>query len=148
MARASRKKAEAVAPAASSALRPSTSERGEVVLSLDGQEFCLRPSYEAIVEFEAITGLGLLQLARSAIDGAMPVSILAQVAAECIKAWGRATKSTSAVGVNAGRVAELILESSEGYRGALVAVASMLSLASTGGYTASGELKPATTTTA
>lgn len=143
-----RKKPVAAASADAEPARPPVTERGEIVLILDGQDFCLRPSHEAIFEFEAITGQGLLQLTRSALDGSMPVSVLAQVATECIKAWGRATKSTSAAAVNAQRVAELILESDQGYRGALVSVASMLSLASTGGYTASGELKPVTTTMA
>lgn len=134
-------------PASAEPVRPHVAERGEIALNLEGGSFILRPSHEAIFEFEAITGKGLMQLTRAALDGSLSLGAAAQVAAECIKAWGRATNSASAAGVNAPRVAELILESKEGFHGALTTIAGMLSLASTGGYTASGELKPTTGTT-
>lgn len=128
-------------------VRPHVAERGEIALNLGDQELILRPTYEAIESFEAVTGKGLLQLTRAALDGAMTLGETAQIAAECVRAWGRATEKASAVGVNAPRIASLILESPGGFRSALVTVAGMLSLASTGGYTATGELKAGTTTT-
>lgn len=143
----SRKTAAAAAAPASKSVRPHVSERGEVALKLDGQDFVLRPSHEAIVEFEALTGQGLMQLARAALDGSMRLGVASLIVTECVKAWGRATNSTSAQGVNAARIAELILEADGGYHVALTTVAGMLSLATTGGYTASGELKPTTGTT-
>lgn len=114
---AARKKQAAAAPApALETVRPHVAERGEIALNLDGQELILRPSHEAIVEFEAVTGKGLMQLTRPALDGSLSVGAAAQVATECVKAWGRATNSPSAMGVNAPRVAELILESKDGRR--------------------------------
>lgn len=145
MAGRKRQSAEAPAPSAES-VRPHVAERGEIALNLDGQELILRPSHEAIVEFETITGQGLMQLTRAALDGSLSVGAAAQIATECVRAWGRATESKSAQGVNAIRIAELILESKDGFHGALATIAGMLSLASTGGYTASGELKPTTGT--
>lgn len=141
-----RRKAVAAAPD-QPAVRPHVAERGEIALNLGDQELILRPTFEAIEGFEAVTGKGLLQLTRAALEGTMSLGETAQIAAECVKAWGRATEKASAVGVNAPRIASLILESPGGYREALVTVAGMLSLASTGGYTAQGELKAGTTMT-
>ncbi len=129
-------------------VRPHSTERGEIALPLGGADYVLRPSHEAIDEFQAITGKGLMQLARDALQGSMTTGECAQIATECIRAWGRATKKASAIGVNAPRVNELILESEGGFHSAITTIAGMLSLASTGGYTASGELKPTTKPTA
>lgn len=127
-------------------IRPHVEERGELALSLDGQTMIMRPTFEAIHAFEVSTGKGLLQLAQEALNRTLPLFELAQVVTECVKAWGRATKSASAQGANAPRVAELILESEGGFYAALNTVAGMLALATTGGYTAQGELKAGTTT--
>lgn len=134
-------------PKGDATIRPHVAERGEIALNLGDQELILRPTYEAIEGFEAITGKGMLQLTRAALDGALTLGETAQIATECVKAWGRATEKASAVGVNAPRIASLILESPGGFNEALRTVAGMLSLASTGGYTASGNLKAGTATT-
>lgn len=144
---AGRKKLDAGSPGMDDAVRPHVEERGEIALVLEGESLIMRPSYEAISAFEVSTGKGLLVLARSALDGTLAFSEAAQIATECIKAWGRATGSKSAQGVNAPRVAELIMESEGGFRSALQSIAAMLALAVTGGYTAQGELKATATMT-
>lgn len=128
-------------------VRPASAERGEISLTLDGGAFVLRPSFEAIDAFEAATGKGLLQLAQESLRGALRLGEVAQVVTECVRAWGRATGQKSAQGVNASRVAELILEAEGGFVEASKTISAVLSLASTGGYTAQGEVKATGTTT-
>lgn len=113
--------------------------RGEVALTLDGAEFVLRPSYEAIVEFEAATGRSLIDLAQAAGAGSLSLSDAAAIVTACVKAWGRATGNKSAAGVNAKRVAELLIE--EGLLLVMKRLEIVLFLAATGGVTASGEVK-------
>lgn len=127
-------------------VRPANAERGEITLTLDGAEFVLRPSNEAIMAFEEATGKGLLQLAQESLRGALRLGEVAQIATECIRAWGRATGQKSSQGVNALRIAELITEADGGFVTACKVISAMLSLASTGGYTAQGEVKATGTT--
>ncbi|MFA7505296.1 MAG: GTA-gp10 family protein [Burkholderiaceae bacterium] len=122
-------------------------ERGEIALVLEGDTYVLRPSYEAIESFETATGKGLVQLSREAIEGRLRLGETAQIAAECIRAWGRAKNRPSVAGVNAVRIAELIIESEAGVIGASRTLATMLAMAATGGYTAQGEAKAGTMTT-
>lgn len=128
------------------AARGANEERGELALVLDGQDMVLRPSHEAIRAFEAATGKGLLQLAREAMDGTLTLSETAQVACECIRAWGREEKNLGFAGSRADRIALLIMESDGGLFKAMATIAALLSLAATGGCTATGEVKPATRT--
>lgn len=128
--------------------RSANAERGEIALELDGQSFVLRPSFEAIEAFEGSTGKGLIQLTREAIDGTLRASEVAQIATACIRAGGRATGDSSAAGVNPQRVAELLLEGEGGLAEAMVVLAGVLAMASTGGYMASGEAKAGTRTSA
>lgn len=127
--------------------RPAVEERGELTLELGGASMSLRPSYEAIVGFEAATGKGLLQLAREALNGRLTLAETAQVACECVRAWGREAGDQNAAGSNAKKVAKLILEAEGGLHATLQTVSAMLSLAVTGGYDASGEAKPSAMTT-
>lgn len=123
------------------------SERGELALVLDGQTFVLRPSFTAISAFEAVTGKGLLDLTRAALDGRLPLAEGALIAAECIRAWGRASDNVTARAVSTERIAELLIEMDGGYRAGLAVIGSVLALAATGGCTAQGEVKAAATTT-
>ena len=125
--------------------RPHVEDRGELALVLDGVTMVLRPTFEAIEAFEAATGKGLMQIARDAIDGRLTVGETAQIACECIRAWGRETDNEDAAGARPKRVANLILDAEGGFRAASGTVAAVLALAATGGYTSSGELKPVTT---
>ncbi|WP_242149618.1 GTA-gp10 family protein [Sphingomonas sp. BAUL-RG-20F-R05-02] len=126
---------------------PVVGDRGELALLLDGAQLGLRPTFEAIDAIEASTGQGLIDLARMALAGKMSLSVTSQIAAECIRAWGRETGDKGAAGANARRIANLILDSEGGFHAALQTVAAMLSLATTGGYNSSGEMKPSTTMT-
>ena len=126
--------------------RPASEERGEVSLVLDGATMALRPSYEAIVAFEASTDKGLLELARAALEGKMRLADLSQVVTECIRAWGRATQQPSIAASNAVRIGQLIAEAEGGMARVLGIVSGMLSMAVTGNFTASGEVKAGTTT--
>lgn len=121
-------------------------ERGEMELVLGGQAFVLRPSFEAISAFEQATGKGLIDLTEAALARRLTLSEAAQIASECIRAWGRAVENVSARGVSTARVAELMLEAEGGFQVALTTVAGMLALASTGGFTAKGEAKAVGTT--
>lgn len=129
------------------ATRPASAERGEVVLVLDGGDYVLRPSFEAIAAFEESTGKGLLQLARDAVDGGLRLHEMAEIVCECIRAWGRATGTKSAAGVNARRIGELLVEADGGMMAVQRVIAGVLAMASTGGYTALGERKAEATTT-
>ncbi len=126
--------------------RPAVEDRGELTLSLAGVEMGLRPSYEAIDAMEKALGRGLVDIARAALGGTLTLGETAQVATEAIRAWGRDADSKDAAGATPVRIGRLILDSDEGFHGNLKLVAAMLSLAVTGGYDSSGNLKPVTKT--
>jgi hypothetical protein len=121
--------------AAKPAAAPVNPARGEAEIVLEGTTFGLRPSYEAVVAIEEATGLALGVLASAAATLRLPLAKLALVVTELIKAWGRSTETRSATLVNPDRI------------GALIHDAGVLHGAATGGYYASGEARPATTTT-
>ena len=82
-------------PKIAEATRPPSEERGELALILDAAVMVLRPSHEAIESFELATGKGLIELANGSISGKLRLGEVAQIATECIRAWGRATGSKS-----------------------------------------------------
>lgn len=122
-------------------------ERGEFALELEGVSFTLRPTYEAILAFEAETGKGLVELAGAALGGSLSLSELATIVAHCIRAWGKENKDVAASGVNAARIGGLIMEGNGGVSQAMILTGSMLALATTGGINAKGEVKAAAATT-
>lgn len=124
--------------------RSANEARGEISLILGGEEFILRPSYEAIQQFEQQTGRGVFKLAKLALDGELTAVDMAIIATECIKAWGRATENASASHVNARKVGELMQEAEGGWIRALDAIGNVLANAAMGGYTSKGEPKPET----
>lgn len=127
--------------------RATVGDRGEYSLMLAGVMMGLRPSYEAIDAVEKALGRGVLDVARDALAGRLSMGATAQIACECIRAWGREANDKGAAGSNPVRIGQLIYDSEDGLHGAQKTVAAMLSLVVTGGYSASGELKPATTKT-
>lgn len=127
--------------------RSTVEDRGEFSLLLAGTTMGLRPSYEAIDAVEKTLGRGVLAVTREALAGRLSMGETAQVACECIRAWGREANDTGAAGSNAVRIGQLIYDSPDGLHGAQQTIAAMLSLVVTGGYLSSGELKPATTMT-
>lgn len=110
---------------------------------LGGMEMVLRPTFEAIEAIELKTGKGLLQLARESLAASLTVSECAQISTECVRAWGREVDDENAAGANAKKIAALIIESDGGINAVMGKLAGVLSLASTGGYNAKGELKAA-----
>lgn len=119
--------------------------RGEATIDLDGETFGLRPSYEAIVALEASTGKGLLQLARESVAGMLTSGEVAQVACEFMRAWGRENDNEGAAKSNPRKVGMLVQDNG-GVAAAMGKVSAVLTMAATGGYTASGEVKAAKTT--
>src|SRR3546814_19710491 len=84
-------------------------------------------------------------LARDSLNGALTLAETAQIACECIRAWGRANDDRGSAGANTQRIAELIMESDGGLRTALSTISAMLAPAVPGNSTAQGEVKPVTT---
>lgn len=115
--------------------------RGEVSLELEGQEYVLRPSFEAISAFEAQTNRSLIDLARAAGDGQLKTGEAAIIVTECIRAHGRAIDDKAMTAFNSARVGELILQADGGLLIVTKRLELLLFMAATGGYTGSGEVK-------
>ena len=118
-------------------------DRGEISLMLGGQEMVLRPSYEAIVAFETQTGKGVAELANEAALRKLKLSEAAVIACECIRAWGRESKSKAIEGSQVAKVAQLLMECEGGFLTACTHLSAMLVMAVTGRYDGKGKLKPA-----
>ncbi len=111
--------------------------RGEIDMVLGGKTYVLRPSFQAIAAFERATGLSLIQLTDAARLGSLSMSGAQAVVTECINAAAKRDLDK----VAPERVGELIYEADGGLFIAQKRLAALLSLASTGGYTAAGERK-------
>jgi hypothetical protein len=122
-------------------------DRGELAVILDGTTMVLRPTFEALSEIEQTLDRGLVDLARDALGAKLKLADTAQIVTVCVRAWGKETENKGAAGANAQRIARLIVDSDGGLYTVLQTVAKMLSIAVTGGYNSSGELKPSTTMT-
>jgi len=122
-------------------------DRGELAVILDGTTMVLRPTFEALSEIEQTLDRGLVDLARDALGAKLKLADTAQIVTVCVRAWGKETENKGAAGANAQRIARLIVDSEGGLYTVLQTVAKMLSIAVTGGYNSSGELKPSTTMT-
>jgi hypothetical protein len=121
-------------------------ERGEVPLLLDGSEFVLRPSYEAIEAIENQTGKGIVALFEAARAIELTSGETVTIVHQCIRAWGKATGDTGARAANRERIREMIIEAEGGLVGVQLRLAVLLGNYVSGGYTASGEAKAATGT--
>lgn len=64
-------------------------ERGDVPVMLDGNEYILRPSFEALVEIEERLGMGLVPLARRFMDGQFGIRDVTAVVAAGIGGSGQ-----------------------------------------------------------
>lgn len=113
------------------------------MLLLEGVEYGLRPSWEAVQAIENKLGRGLVELGRDATMGRLTTGDAAVVIGELIRAWGRATEQKQVAAFKDTRIGELLFEAGPGfgYVGVMRAVGGVLSLAATGGYTAQGEMK-------
>lgn len=123
---------------------PGIDSRGRLALPLQGVDYWLRPSWEAIQAIEDQLGRNTLELAGAATGGTLSTAAMGVIAAEMMKAEAREDpeKGASYRAASPKRLAEMIYE--EGTPAIMARIAIILLGAVTGGYTASGEPKPAT----
>lgn len=119
-----------------------TQTKERLTVELDGIEYPLRPSFEALTAIERQTDASIMVHSRAAAMGTLSTSSLAAIVAECIKAEGRHMKDDALVGVNAKRIGELIYETPGGTKIVMQRVLVLLMMATTGHYTAQGDIKP------
>jgi len=126
---------------------PEVDVRGQISLPLDGQEYVLRPSMEAIMAIEARLR-PLLPLTQEAVAGSLTLHDLGIITAEFMRAFGKANPNdplkTTYLHSKPETLARLIYEA--GQPKVCIRVATVLMGALSGGYEASGEIKAATTT--
>lgn len=120
--------------------------RGHVSLKLDGTEYILRPSFEAISAFEGTTNRSLIDLAKAAGESQLKLGEAAVIVTECIKAQGRSSDDKAMAAFSASRIGELIQEADGGLVIVMKRLELLLFMAATGGYTSAGELKATTKT--
>lgn len=115
---------------------------GQITVPLDGQDYLLRPSYEAILAIERELG-PLFGLAHRATLGQLTAEEQAVCVAELMKAHGRADKEASADyrDPKPKRIGELIYEA--GLPRICARLGVLLAGALNGGYDAAGEAKAA-----
>ena len=122
--------------------------RGHITLPVDGTEYVLRPSFEAIVSIERQLGRSLFDLAGDSTQGRLSFEDMGVIASEMMRAYGKSNPedplASSYRGAKAERLSELIYEAGGPRICARITVLLMGAL--TGGYTASGEVKPVATT--
>ena len=75
-------------PAAAAATPPANPHRSEVTIELDGRIYLLRPSYQALAEIEAMTGIGVMALVRRFADRAFGFHDVTAVITAGLKAAG------------------------------------------------------------
>ena len=115
--------------------------RGEFTIPLEGVDHVMRPTWEAIVAFEAATGKSLVVLAQNASAGNLTMREMGTIAGECIRAFGKAENNASHAGVNDQAVMRCIADL--GALHALKPLQQLLLIAATGGVDASGKVKAA-----
>lgn len=119
--------------------------RGEVTIVLEGQEYHLRPSYEAIVAIEEMTGKTTFELANAARNQALTLAECGIVTARMMQAFGESHPGDPLISTYKNskpeNLARLIMV--EGVMKVQPRLAVLLIAAVTGGVDASGEWKPA-----
>jgi hypothetical protein len=120
--------------------------RGELAITLGGEELALRPSWQAIDRFERGTGKSVVQLAGEASVGALHSGNAAIILAECIREAKRAAGDALAENYRTETIHKLMIEEPGGYLMTLKRLELLLIKAATGGYTGAGEAKAAGTT--
>lgn len=118
--------------------------RGEVSVQMEGEDYVLRPTYDAITAVEEQTGRSIQQLALAADEGSLPLRHAAIVVTEFVKAWGRENDKPYFAQFTVRRIAELLF--AEGLLKVNPRVALALWQALTGGHVP-GEANAAGTTT-
>ena len=120
--------------------RAANAQRGEHELALAGVTYRLRPSHDAIVAIEDVTGRSVMDLYRAGNVGALTLTQLGQIAGELIRAGAEDGDELTAQ-VDDERIGQLIFE--EGVFRAMARLTLCLVDAASGGRTASGEAKAA-----
>lgn len=115
--------------------------RGEMVLTLEGVDYVLRPTHEALLTIQDQTDKPARRLAEAALSGDLTTKEAAVIATEFMRAQGHAIGDQAMVQFNANRVHTLLMEMEGGFIGAMRLLSPLLALAVSGGYTAQGELK-------
>jgi hypothetical protein len=121
--------------------------RGEVAITLEGVDYVMRPSYEAIVAVERQTECSLSLIRISAMAETLALENAAIVVTEFVRAQGRAMvergdqAGAPLTEFNKRRIGEALLET--GLKSCFDPIAIVIGRAITGGYTASGEAKAA-----
>jgi hypothetical protein len=121
-------------------------DRGEVTLRLDGQEYHLRPSWQAIRTCEKETGRSLFELTNIARANGLSLTEMAVITAEMMHAYGRSHPDdplvTDHLGAKPDRLEELIFEA--GALSIQPRLTILLLAALTGGVDAQGDWKAVT----
>lgn len=141
--------APADAETAAQAVRDEVDDRGEITLPLDGHEYHLRPSFEAIKACEKKLNMSHAMLAGRAQTNMLSISDQAIIAAEFMHAYARTHKDdplhTDHAGAQPARLEELIFEA--GGMRVQPRLAVLLIGALAGGVDKSGEWKAEALTT-
>lgn len=124
---------------------PANETRGETSISLESIDYVMRPSYEAIDEFEQETGKAVKELFDLAASDRMMLRDLAAVIGACVRAKGRQDEDRTVSSFNDDRIREIIPGETGGVILATRAVALMLLMAVTGGVDSQGNVKAPTT---
>lgn len=124
--------------------------QGQIAVPLDGQDFVLRPSYEAIRNIERQLARSLFDLAMAASQGGLAIDDQAIIVNEMMRAHGKTISdddplATTYRSSNTTRIADLIYEAGAPRVSARLVV--LLTGALNGGYAASGEAKAGTAAT-
>jgi hypothetical protein len=116
---------------------------GQITVTLEGQEYVLRPSHRAIINMEKRLNRSLFDLAGLATQGRLTITEMAVACVEMMRAHAEHCPEDPDVAtyksVKEARLEELIFEASAPVVSARLTVLLMGAL--TGGYTASGEMK-------
>lgn len=118
--------------------------RGEVSIELEGVEYGLRPTYQAITAIEDSLGRSVLELAVASDAAQLTVRQMALIVTEFIRAWGSENDRPETAQFKPERVAELLVEA--GLMRVQPRVSLVLGQAVTGGHKP-GEATAAGTTT-
>jgi hypothetical protein len=121
---------------------PQVDTRGQITVPLGDADYLLRPSREALSAIEKKLGRSLLVIAGQAVNGSLSVEDMAIICVEMMKAQGKADPKSgpSYSGAKVEKIADLIFE--QGTPSITARLVVLLMGAVTGGYTASGEVKP------
>jgi hypothetical protein len=122
---------------------PEVDLRGEISIPLEGREYGLRPSFDAIKRIERLTGKNHEHLAQQAIQQNLTYEDMGIICAEMMREYGKANPDdplkSSYLGAKAEKLEKMIFEEGKPKIGVRLAV--VLTAALSGGYTASGEAK-------